>query len=61
MHGQMRDSDLVARLVRLVPCSHDRLVDLCLRLLFNLSFDAAMREQMVNGLASRVCVWLNWH
>lgn len=53
----MRDSDLVARLVRLVPCSHDRLVDLCLRLLFNLSFDAAMREQMVSGLPSRV--WLN--
>jgi hypothetical protein len=45
----MRESDVVPKLVRIIPCSHDRLVELSLRLLFNLSFDATLREQMVRG------------
>ncbi|CAM9780427.1 unnamed protein product, partial [Phaeothamnion confervicola] len=40
---------VVARIVRLVPCSCEPLVVMALRLLHNLSFDARVREQMLRA------------
>ncbi|KAJ1451613.1 kinesin-associated protein-domain-containing protein [Pelagophyceae sp. CCMP2097] len=45
----MMRSNLVGHLARFVPCSAPDLVVAILRLLFNASFDAQMREQMVKA------------
>lgn len=37
----------VERLARLVPCDHEDLLNLSLRLLLNLSFDSGLRAKMV--------------
>lgn len=37
----------VERLARLVPCDHEDLLNLILRLLLNLSFDSGLRAKMV--------------
>lgn len=37
----------VERLSRLVPCDHEDLLNLILRLLLNLSFDSGLRAKMV--------------
>ena len=39
--------DTVERLARLVPCDHEDLLNLTLRLLLNLSFDSGLRAKMV--------------
>ncbi|KAH8076319.1 eukaryotic kinesin-associated protein [Aureococcus anophagefferens] len=43
----MLRSNLVGRLARFAPCSSPELIIAMLRLLFNLSFDAGVRDQMV--------------
>lgn len=42
----LRESKVVPKLVRFLPCSSQPLVQHTLQLLFNLSFDKALREQM---------------
>lgn len=39
--------DTIERLARLVPCDHEDLLNLTLRLLLNLSFDSGLRAKMV--------------
>lgn len=41
--------DTVERLARLVPCDHEDLLNLTLRLLLNLSFDSGLRAKMVEA------------
>ncbi len=44
-------SNIISKLGRFIPCSNTPLVQMTLQLLFNLSFDKRLREQMVtNGL-----------
>lgn len=51
--------DTVERLVRLVPCDHEDLLNLTLRLLLNLSFDSGLRAKMVEvGLLPKLCALL---
>ena len=45
----MHRANLVARLARFVPCTSPELIIAMLRLLFNLSFDAGVRDQMVRA------------
>ncbi|KAH8096017.1 hypothetical protein JL720_3358 [Aureococcus anophagefferens] len=45
----MLRSNLVGRLARFAPCSSPELIIAMLRLLFNLSFDAGVRDQMVRN------------
>uniref|UniRef100_A0A673BXK5 Kinesin-associated protein 3b n=1 Tax=Sphaeramia orbicularis TaxID=375764 RepID=A0A673BXK5_9TELE len=45
--NDMAEMDTVERLARLVPCDHDDLMNLTLRLLLNLSFDSGLRAKMV--------------
>ena len=46
---KMMETDIVARLVRFIPCNNERLMKLTLRLLWNLSFDATLRQQMIKA------------
>lgn len=39
--------ETVERLAHLVPCDHEDLLNLTLRLLLNLSFDSGLRAKMV--------------
>ena len=41
--------DTVQRLARFVPCDHEDLLNLTLRLLLNLSFDSGLRTKMVEA------------
>jgi len=51
--------DTVERLARLVPCDHDDLLSLTLRLLLNLSFDSGLRAKMVEvGLLPKLTALL---
>lgn len=51
--------DTVERLARLVPCDHEDLLNLTLRLLFNLSFDSGLRAKMVEvGLLPKLTALL---
>ncbi|KAG7526402.1 kinesin-associated protein 3-like [Solea senegalensis] len=45
--NDMAEVDTVERLARLVPCDHEDLLNVTLRLLFNLSFDSGLRAKMV--------------
>ena len=45
----MIDKGIVPRLVCFIPCSNARLMKLTLRLLWNLSFNATLREQMMTA------------
>uniref|UniRef100_A0A8C2XAE3 Kinesin-associated protein 3b n=1 Tax=Cyclopterus lumpus TaxID=8103 RepID=A0A8C2XAE3_CYCLU len=45
--NDMAEVDTVERLARLVPCDHEDLLNLTLRLLLNLSFDSGLRAKMV--------------
>ena len=48
-------SDIIRKLGRFIPCSNAPLVQMTLQLLFNLSFDATLRQQMlVTGLVPRL-------
>lgn len=51
--------DTVERLARLVPCDHEDLLNLTLRLLLNLSFDSGLRAKMVEvGLLPKLSALL---
>lgn len=51
--------DTVEQLTRLVPCDHEDLLNLTLRLLLNLSFDAGLRAKMVEvGLLPKLTALL---
>lgn len=51
--------DTVERLAHLVPCDHDDLLNLTLRLLLNLSFDSGLRAKMVEvGLLPKLTALL---
>lgn len=49
----------VERLARLVPCDNEDLLNMTLRLLFNLSFDSGLRAKMVEvGLLPKLTALL---
>lgn len=51
--------DTIERLARLVPCDHEDLLNLTLRLLLNLSFDSGLRAKLVEvGLLPKLCALL---
>ncbi|XP_030608155.1 kinesin-associated protein 3 [Archocentrus centrarchus] len=47
--NDMAEVDTVERLARLIPCEHEDLLNLTLRLLLNLSFDSGLRAKMVEA------------
>ncbi|XP_069571991.1 kinesin-associated protein 3-like isoform X1 [Brachyistius frenatus] len=57
--NDMAEVDTVERLSRLVPCEHEDLLNLTLRLLLNLSFDSGLRGKMVEvGLLPKLTALL---
>ncbi|KAI4810175.1 hypothetical protein KUCAC02_019016 [Chaenocephalus aceratus] len=57
--NDMAEVETVERLARLVPCDHDDLLNLTLRLLLNLSFDSGLRAKMVEvGLLPKLTALL---
>ena len=51
----LRDMNIVAKLTKFIPCTHQQLTIDTLKLLFNLSFDTAIREQMLQmGLVPKL-------
>ncbi|XP_029282941.1 kinesin-associated protein 3-like [Cottoperca gobio] len=57
--NDMAEVDTVERLARLVPCDHEDLLNLTLRLLLNLSFDSGLRAKMVEvGLLPKLTALL---
>lgn len=55
----LKENHVVQRLAKFIPCSSQPLVHLVLRLLFNLSFDSDIREQMVkDGLLPKLVTLL---
>ncbi|XP_027138981.1 kinesin-associated protein 3 isoform X2 [Larimichthys crocea] len=57
--NDMAEVDTVERLAHLVPCDHDDLLNLTLRLLLNLSFDSGLRAKMVEvGLLPKLTALL---
>lgn len=55
----LRDTPIIAKLGRFLPCSSAALVNNTLRLLFNLSFDADFREKIVkDGLVPKLVTLL---
>ncbi|KAL4635070.1 kinesin-associated protein 3-like [Arapaima gigas] len=47
--NDMAEIDTVEKLAKLVPCEHEDLLNVTLRLLLNLSFDAGLRGRMVRA------------
>ncbi|KAM9435104.1 kinesin-associated protein 3a [Clarias gariepinus] len=45
--NDMAETDTVEKLAKLVPCDHEDLLNVTLRLLLNLSFDTGLRSKMV--------------
>ena len=45
----LKETNIITKLARFLPCSSQALVTITLRLLFNLSFDAEFREQMIKA------------
>ncbi|KAF6727672.1 Kinesin-associated protein 3 [Oryzias melastigma] len=57
--NDMAEVDTVEKLGRLVPCEHEDLMNLTLRLLFNLSFDSGLKAKMVEvGLLPKLTALL---
>lgn len=57
--NDMAELDTVEKLSRLVPCEHEDLLNLTLRLLLNLSFDSGLRAKMVEvGLLPKLTALL---
>jgi len=51
--------DIVEKLVKMVPCEHEDLLNITLRLLLNLSFDTSLRNKMVQvGLLPKLTALL---
>lgn len=54
--------DVVEKLAHLVPCEHEDLMNVNLRLLHNLSFDTGLRTKMVHvGLLPKLTALLGNH
>ncbi|XP_060773419.1 kinesin-associated protein 3a [Neoarius graeffei] len=47
--NDMAETDTVEKLAKLVPCDHEDLLNVTLRLLLNLSFDTGLRSKMVQA------------
>eukprot|EP00276_Gloeochaete_wittrockiana_P011053 CAMPEP_0184665670 /NCGR_PEP_ID=MMETSP0308-20130426/58158_1 /TAXON_ID=38269 /ORGANISM="Gloeochaete witrockiana, Strain SAG 46.84" /LENGTH=798 /DNA_ID=CAMNT_0027109807 /DNA_START=91 /DNA_END=2487 /DNA_ORIENTATION=+ len=47
--SEMMEAKIIEKLERFTPCGNDMLMGAALRLLFNLSFDSAVREDMVKS------------
>ncbi|MGH0172184.1 UNVERIFIED_CONTAM: hypothetical protein FKN15_062731 [Acipenser sinensis] len=45
--NDMAEMDIIEKLAKLVPCEHEDLLNITLRLLLNLSFDTGLRNKMV--------------
>ncbi|XP_072555629.1 kinesin-associated protein 3a isoform X1 [Paramormyrops kingsleyae] len=57
--NDMAELDTVEKLARLVPCDHEDLLNVTLRLLLNLSFDTGLRSRMVQvGLLPKLTALL---
>ncbi|XP_073732458.1 kinesin-associated protein 3b [Misgurnus anguillicaudatus] len=57
--NDMAEMDTVEKLARLVPCEHEDLLNVTLRLLHNLSFDTGLRTKMVQvGLLPKLTALL---
>ena len=55
----MKENGIVEKLIRFIPCSSKNLVMITLRLLFNLSFDKDIREQILKcGFVPRLITLL---
>lgn len=53
------EMDIVDKLVKMVPCEHEDLLNITLRLLLNLSFDTGLRNKMVQvGLLPKLTALL---
>lgn len=53
------EMDIVEKLVKMVPCEHEDLLNITLRLLLNLSFDTGLRNKMVQvGLLPKLTALL---
>lgn len=53
------EMDIVEKLVKMVPCEHEDLLNITLRLLLNLSFDTGLRSKMVHvGLLPKLTALL---
>lgn len=51
--------DIIEKLTKMVPCEHEDLLNITLRLLLNLSFDTGLRNKMVQaGLLPKLTVLL---
>ncbi|NXS07407.1 KIFA3 protein, partial [Neodrepanis coruscans] len=46
--NDMVEMDIIEKLVKMVPCEHEDLLNITLRLLLNLSFDTGLRSKMVH-------------
>uniref|UniRef100_A0A3B4DDI4 Kinesin-associated protein 3 n=1 Tax=Pygocentrus nattereri TaxID=42514 RepID=A0A3B4DDI4_PYGNA len=58
--NDMADTDTVEKLAKLVPCEHEDLLNVTLRLLLNLSFDTGLRSKMVQvGLLPKLTTMLD--
>ncbi|KAF7690100.1 kinesin-associated protein 3 [Silurus meridionalis] len=57
--NDMAETDTVEKLAKLVPCDHEDLLNVTLRLLLNLSFDTGLRSKMVQvGLLPKLTALL---
>ncbi|KAK2084756.1 hypothetical protein P7K49_037789 [Saguinus oedipus] len=53
------EMDIVEKLVKMIPCEHEDLLNITLRLLLNLSFDTGLRNKMVQvGLLPKLTALL---
>ncbi|KAI5619974.1 kinesin-associated protein 3 [Silurus asotus] len=60
--NDMAETDTVEKLAKLVPCDHEDLLNVTLRLLLNLSFDTGLRSKMVQvGLLPKLTALLAAH
>lgn len=51
--------DIIDKLVKMIPCEHEDLLNITLRLLLNLSFDTGLRNKMVQvGLLPKLTALL---
>ncbi|XP_019620745.1 PREDICTED: LOW QUALITY PROTEIN: kinesin-associated protein 3-like [Branchiostoma belcheri] len=58
--NDMAEQEVVEKLARLIPCDHEDLLNITLRLLLNLSFDTDMRGKIVKvGLLPKLTALIN--
>ncbi|XP_018420217.1 PREDICTED: kinesin-associated protein 3 isoform X2 [Nanorana parkeri] len=57
--NDMAEMDIIEKLGKMVPCEHEDLLNITLRLLLNLSFDTGLRNKMVQaGLLPKLTILL---